>query len=177
MVAGGGGGEEAPSDQQRCYLAAAVCHLIAGMVRRGGCPTSCAQLSLLLHSAYPAVPILQLGCLIGDLSQPREATTSWGVRDPGGAVHDRTAGSNRNGRQWSRQRAKAAEAWRGGSWGRGQSLRSAGHQDTLAAVPADVTCPRPGLAGVWDLAVSNFQLPLYQRGTSREFPRSVCGSH
>lgn len=53
-------------------------HLIVGMVRRGECPTSCAQLSLLSHSAYPAVPILQLGCLIGDLSQPREATTSGG---------------------------------------------------------------------------------------------------
>lgn len=70
---------------------AAVCHLIAGTVRRGECLTSCAQLSLLLHSAYPAVPILQLGCLIGDLSQPRETTTSWGVRDPGGAVHGRAA--------------------------------------------------------------------------------------
>lgn len=115
-------GGRAPSDQQRCYLAAAVCHLIAGMVRRGECPTSCAQLSLLLHSAYPAVPILQLGCLIGDLSQPRETTTSWGVRDPGGAVHDRAAGSNRKGRRYSRQRAEAAEAWRGGSWERGQSL-------------------------------------------------------
>lgn len=79
-VAGVGGqwGGQAPSDQQRCYLAAAVYHLIAGMVRRGECPTSCAQLSLLLHSAYPAVPILQLGCLIGDLLQPRETTTSWG---------------------------------------------------------------------------------------------------
>lgn len=110
------GGGRAPSDQQRCYLEAAVYHLIAGMLRRGECPTSCAQLSLLLHSAFPAVPIPQLGCLIGDLSKPRETTASWGVRDPGGAVQCAAgppeAAEMAGGRA---DRAQTAEAWQGGS--------------------------------------------------------------
>lgn len=139
------------------------------MVRRGECPTSCAQLSLLLHSAYPAVPILQLGCLIGDLSQPRETMTSWGVRDPGGAVHDRTAGSNRNGRQYSRQRAKAAEAWQGWSWECGQSLAISRSSRYLQMSPAQGQACLG--SGIWQSPVSN---SLFISGESPEDPLGVC---
>lgn len=64
-----------PSCQKRCYLAAAVCHLIAGMVGgRGGPPPavhSCPRGCIVAPQLFP---VLQLGCLIGDLSQHRVTT-------------------------------------------------------------------------------------------------------
>lgn len=149
-------------------------HLIAGMMMRGECPTSCAQLSLLLHSAYPAVPILQLGCLIDDLSQPRETTTSWGIRDSGGAVHGRTTRSSRNGQAVEQTEGRLQKPGKG-ALGNMESQAVSGSSRYPSSSPCRCHLPK-GESG-WDLAHSNLQtsqLPLYP---PPEIPLGVCVGH
>lgn len=143
----------------------------------GESPTSCAQLSLLLHSAYPAVPILQLGCLIGDLSQPRETRTSCGVGDLGvqcmaGLPEATEMAGGRAGR------GKAAEAWRRGSREHGESVavsRSSGYPSSQRSLQTeDAACPRASLPGTWDIAIIRLLNSLYPPpGT----PAGVCVRH
>lgn len=132
-----------------------MCHLIAGMVRRGECPTSCAQLSLLLHSAYPAVPILQLGCLIGDLSQPRETTTSWGVRDPGGSAWQ----DCQKQQKWQAVEQIEDRLQKPGEEALGsmesQAVSGSSRYPSSSPCTCHLPSPRVSLAGTWHIAIFN----------------------
>lgn len=147
----GGGGGRTPSRQQRCYLAAAVCHLIAGTVRGWGAPLPAVHSCPRGRTAPPQLfPVLQLGCLIGDLSQHGEAT-QWG----GGGGH--------GGEEGKRGATGAA----GGCWGRArhdswkEQGRQAPEQTEKRAGARERTCPwEPGLG----------------RGTQGLSPRTqLCG--
>lgn len=115
-----------PSSQQRCYLVAAVCHLIAGTMGGGqSTPTSCAQLSPRPHSASPAVPSPAAGLLNwrfvpeqgnniglvgggGECGGREGKASGLGVlrEDVGGCVRGRIVGRSRDGGLNSRQPRK-----------------------------------------------------------------------
>lgn len=137
----------------------------------------------MLHQLCTAVPAAAQR--LPSCSHPAAGLLNWrfvaaqgtndelGVRGPGGAVHGRTARSNRDGRQWGGTERKDCSSLARRLWGHGPSLavsRSSRH-------PSSSPCRRCHLpeARIWDIAMSSLATPSLS--TFRESPRRVCRSH
>lgn len=117
-----------PSRQKRCYLAAAVCHLIAGIVGGGEGPHQLCTAVPVAAQCFPSCSCPAAGLLNWRFVSAQGNNTGRGVRRKRGeskeaGVLQEDAGrcawqdcqGSRNGGFYNRQpREEKAEAWKGG---------------------------------------------------------------